>query len=198
MLLLLASAALAADLHIVGFSPTGHLFTWAEVEGTGVRLYTVDVTSGTWNHYPVQDSGLDAAITRVPAGYAVPIAEAVAGRPMSMLREGSRDHAHETPHITSWSMRMGTRLTVATLTERPSCPGGVEPWLTWVAGNAPVELLADRNPPRWPACALSYEIASVLSGPRGAVVLVLRAWELQGDQLVERWAVASTRVPSGP
>ncbi|HMV67559.1 MAG TPA: hypothetical protein PKA64_11970 [Myxococcota bacterium] len=208
MLVALVALALADDLRVVGFSPTGHLFTMAELAagGAGVRarLVTWDVPSGAWNHLPAEataptaDEALRAAIAKVPVGYVVPLAEAAPGEPLRLLREGSRDHTHGgAPHVTSWSTSLGGQIGVATLSEvaRPGCAGDVEPWLTWSLGGAG-ELLADRNPPRWPACTLSYEVYAALTGPRGSVVFLLRAVELRGDELVTRWVAATTR-PSG-
>lgn len=211
MLPLLLSAALAAELRVVGFSPTGHLFTWAETEARGAawwaRLYTVDVASGTWNHYPVEatapsaEEAMQVASRQVPTGYVVPAAEAVPGAPLALLREGSRDHTHgpvgAPPHISAWSMRLEGQTAVATLEERrhAGCADAVEPWLRWESAGASVELLADRNPPRWPACALSFELSAVLTGPRRGVVLLLRALELDHGEPVFRWTVASARRP---
>lgn len=190
--------ALAAQLSPVGFSTNGALYTWVEEEPGGVRLMTIDVARGTYNHLPVEAADVAAARAKARVGYYVPAGEAVAGEPLAVIREGGRDHVHSQPHTTAWTVRTAGGAGTAALTEvpAPQCGvlGAVEPTLTWTApGGVAVELLADRNPPRWPGCALQWELAEVLAGPRGAIVFVLRGIWLEGDSVKTGFTIAGVK-----
>jgi len=190
--------ALAAQLAPVGFSTNGALYTWVEEDAGQVRLMTIDVARGTYNHLPVEAADRAAATAKARVGYYVPAAEAVPGEALVVVRESGRDHVHHQAHTTAWTVRTASGAGTARVTEvpAPQCGvmGAVEPTLTWTApGGVAVELLADRNPPRWPGCALQWELSEVLAGPRGALVFVMRGIWLEGDVVKTGFTVAGVK-----
>lgn len=190
--------ALAAQLAPVGFSTNGALYTWVEEEEGGVRLMTIDVARSTYNHLPVDGADVGAATAKARVGYYVAAGEAVPGEPLVLIREGGRDHVHNQAHTTAWTVRSAGGAGTARVTEvpAPQCGvlGAVEPTLTWTApGGVAVELLADRNPRRWPACALQWELVEVLAGPRGALVFVMRGIWFEGDAVKTGFTIAGVK-----
>lgn len=201
-------AASAAELVPLGFSPTGALVSFAEVEpapaGVHARVLTWDVARSTWNHFPAEADGVDAAaairaaLATVRPGYAVLPADRIDGAPRATLTEGSRDHSHLVPHRTTWRPDGVAGVFELVEVPDPACAGGgVEPWVAWLPdGGTATPLTADRNPRRWPTCTAAYDLARVETGPRGAVIAVWSALVPDGDTFARRWLVATARLPT--
>lgn len=204
------SIAMAGQPVFLGFSPSGRFAALAEVETVGgsvsADLRSIDVDAGAWSHWPAHATGVDvpgavlAAQRTAGAPFAAQrIDAALTGRSLTFWLEGAHDGA-VWPRRLDARVRTSAGVGVLTLTETPvagACGAtlAVTPGWTWAdPSGRSVDLLRVRGPRRWPACTSSFALADVREGPSGALVFLLRATEIAGDDVRWHTVLAATRL----